>query len=708
MHSPVSEIIVGSSFGITSQNTRAPEDAEHFFREGMRYLKDGNFDLSCENFRNAIEFDPSHSGAWHYLGIVFLKIKNLPESQRCVERSLELRKDNPQYYNNYGVLLRELGLLRDAFPQFLEAVDLDSNYADAWSNIGQTQLDFGNFADSEISLRKAILIQPKHSDAILHLGELLVRTSRTRESIEILHRSFSDFFASLKRLSDRLCAKNLIDEAIALREMSLDMFPDNIPGLSEHAGFLVHQERINEAVSILKKIAKLTPGNQLLKYRHLGLCPVVFQDVESIEKYWNELNDSLDELLDDNVEFDWKRLPYKGFIPSFHLSHHGKSCKEIRLKFGRLFARMFPHEKPKRQHRSNGKIRVGFLVCRGHEPGFCRVWGGIIERLDRKRFELFVICTEHGMNYCRKKINATDVDYVSFSDPFENAVRTIRSSDCDIIMHRKVGSDPWSYFLPFARLAPVQATSYGTHGTSGVPAVDYFLSSRLVEPDNAQEYYSENPYLLDSLPCFEKHIDIPNNVKREEFGLPEKVALYLCPHRPSKYHPDFDPYLKQILERDSNGHVVLLMGDKMYPLECLKNRFEKTIGPELMRRMIFMPSMQVGLYYRLLSLATMILDSSVYAGGLSSFDAFGLGVPEVTQSGPLHVQNYATGIYHRMEMPEMPVANIELYVALAVKLGTEPDYRAEISSRIIERNHLIFERSDEVPLWERFFEEIAS
>ena len=100
----------------------------------------------------------------------------------------------------------------------------------------------------------------------------------------------------------------------------------------------------------------------------------------------------------------------------------------------------------------------------------------------------------------------------------------------------------------------------------------------------------------------------------------------------------------------------------------------------------------------------MIIDSPVYAGDLTSFDAFSFGVPEVTLSGQLYVQNFATGIYRRMGLDDLPCQTIEQYVDLAIRLGTEADYRQEVSRRILERNHLIFENADTVREHERLFE----
>ena len=45
--------------------------------------------------------------------------------------------------------------------------------------------------------------------------------------------------------------------------------------------------------------------------------------------------------------------------------------------------------------------------------------------------------------------------------------------------------------LASLRLAPAQATSWGHPTTSGLPSIDYFLSSELMEPPNADEHYTE-------------------------------------------------------------------------------------------------------------------------------------------------------------------------------------------------------------------------
>jgi protein O-GlcNAc transferase len=55
--------------------------------------------------------------------------------------------------------------------------------------------------------------------------------------------------------------------------------------------------------------------------------------------------------------------------------------------------------------------------------------------------------------------------------------------------------DKTSYFVSLARLAPVQAVWWGNADTSGVPTIDYYLTSEH-EHSSVNSHYSEVVYSL--------------------------------------------------------------------------------------------------------------------------------------------------------------------------------------------------------------------
>ena len=65
-----------------------------------------------------------------------------------------------------------------------------------------------------------------------------------------------------------------------------------------------------------------------------------------------------------------------------------------------------------------------------------------------------------------------------------------------------------TYFLAFSRLARVQCVTWGHPDTTGIPNMDYFISSNLIEPKEADEHYSEKLQRLNVLPTFYHSINL--------------------------------------------------------------------------------------------------------------------------------------------------------------------------------------------------------
>lgn len=332
----------------------------------------------------------------------------------------------------------------------------------------------------------------------------------------------------------------------------------------------------------------------------------------------------------------------------------------------------------------------------------------LLQHLDRNKFDVYFLCPEAIVKECRKEVGNDNIVWRSFSSRFDLAVKTIREAQCDILYHWKVGGGTLDYFLAHAKLAPIQCTSYGTHGTSGSSDIDYFLTSSLLEdPNIAQEHYTETAVFLNSYAtCHERNPITP--VSRKDLDLPEQGALYFCPHRLAKYHPMFDEYLKRILTEDQQGHVILLTGKHRQLAESFSLRLKHHLGETLDKRVIRIPSLRHDKYRNFFSVVTCVLDSPVYAGDLTAHDAFEFGVPVVTQCGDLLVQRYTSGMYCMMQMESVVAKNREEYVKTAVRIGTDTDYREEISHRIKERSELVFDPQVCVPEYENFFERAVS
>ena len=213
--------------------------------------------------------------------------------------------------------------------------------------------------------------------------------------------------------------------------------------------------------------------------------------------------------------------------------------------------------------------------------------------------------------------------------------------------------------------------------------------------------------LFESATSWQARPRLAKPATRADFGLPETGALYFCPQRLAKFHPDFDELLRAILERDEAGTVVVLSGAQSLAVEMLKSRFERTIGRSFGQRILFVPSRSSVDYLRLLSVMDLVLDMPAYSAALTGYDAFGVGVPVVTKPGRHMVQRYALGLYRQMGMQELIASSDAEYVNLAVKLAQEPGFRRQVRREIGQRRDALFEDVTVVREYESFFESVV-
>ena len=156
-----------------------------------------NYPLEAEReFRNAIKADPKLPGAHFYLGFTILQhggSERLEEAGK--EFDLELRLSPSDPYPNFfaGVVASSMADHPKAVRFLSTAVRLKPDLSPAHLFLGQSQMEMGDDAAAEVSLRKAIALNKDPSTnsfqirrAYFLLGRLLNRMGRRSEGEKIL------------------------------------------------------------------------------------------------------------------------------------------------------------------------------------------------------------------------------------------------------------------------------------------------------------------------------------------------------------------------------------------------------------------------------------------------------------------------------------------------------------------------------------------
>jgi predicted O-linked N-acetylglucosamine transferase (SPINDLY family) len=183
--------------------------------------------------------------------------------------------------------------------------------------------------------------------------------------------------------------------------------------------------------------------------------------------------------------------------------------------------------------------------------------------------------------------------------------------------------------------------------------------------------------------------------------------LYACLQSLFKIHPDFDAILGGILRRDAHGTVLLLEGRFPHWTQLLRQRFAKVL-PDVHQRIHFVPRQNYEDFLNLTASADVLLDPTPCGGGSTAFEGLALGMPMVTLPPPLMRGRIAFALYSQMGVMDCVASNPAEYIELAVKLGTDADYRAGVRGKILAAGDMALENSAGIRDLEQFLQQAVA
>ncbi|MEN9225275.1 MAG: hypothetical protein Q6M54_07385, partial [Thermostichus sp. DRC_bins_24] len=271
----------------------------------------------------------------------------------------------------------------------------------------------------------------------------------------------------------------------------------------------------------------------------------------------------------------------------------------------------------------------------------------------------------------------------------------IRSAQLDVLLYPEVGIDPMCARLATLRLAPRQAMAWGHPETSGLPTMDAFLSSQLMEPEDGPTHYCEHLIPLPGIGTYYVPLETqPVAVNWETWGVERHKILYLCAQSLFKYLPQYDWVLPSIAQDVKDCQFLFLRG-----------RFSQGIRERFWRRMIrafqayglraedhvlLLPELNPEQYAAYNALGDIYLDSIGWSGGNTTLEALPYGIPIVTLPGSLMRGRHSYAILQQMGIPDTIAHSLQEYVHIAVRLGTDSVWREQIGQQIQERQYRVY------------------
>ena len=191
---------------------------------------------------------------------------SVDDTLRAVKKHLEENPDDASAWNVRGVLLANKTEFGEALRCLNQAIHLDPNLAEAYTNRGRVLMALGHAkAGSALeSFDKALKLSPGNLEALVDKAKALHALGRAEEELacyEEVSKTMTDVPAIWIRMGDIQLEQGDFRIAVKNYDRALEIDPEKVTALVHRAIGLSMMEQGKEAIKSAKKATKLAPND---------------------------------------------------------------------------------------------------------------------------------------------------------------------------------------------------------------------------------------------------------------------------------------------------------------------------------------------------------------------------------------------------------------------------------------------------------------
>ncbi len=741
------------------------------YQEALSLHRQQQFPAAESKYREFLKQRSQDAEAWLNLGRLYYQVCRYQESLKALLNSLEIDDSKSVSHYTLGLVYEKINQTQQAIDAYRKALANDHKLIDAYNNLGNILSRNGEIEQAEAAYRQAIAANPNHFGSYLNLGNLLVERNQIQGAIEAyqtaqqLSPENPDIGDNLEialniqknpapfllESGNRLYRQGKYAEAAERYQKFLELQTGDAQLYLALSECLQNLNQPESALSVLREGVRLHPtaGNlhfSLLKTLHLSgqtqaaiasaetasqilpdyvfkmlkhlIVPVVYDTPEEIQFYRQRFERGLQELIQqtslETPEHRRNALAGIGSVTNFYLAYQAHNVRESQRQYGNLVRQIMATNFPKWVQplsmpplEENQKIRVGYVSAYLHSYSGTLWLTGWLRYCDRQNFEIYCYYTGNSPDPVTQQFRDSSDVFHHIPGNLEAVCEQILADRPHILVYPEIGMEPHIIQMAGLRLAPVQCVAWGHPVTSGLSTIDYFFSSELMEPENAQEHYTETLIRLPNIGvAYPKPKDVPAAATktRSDFQLRDEDVIYLCCQAFFKYLPQYDFILPEIARRVPNAKFVFLRGG------LLKKRLERAfaavgLNSEDCCAHLTIPARSD--YLMLNRLSDVFLDTFTWSGGNTSLEAIACHLPIVTCPGEFMRGLHAYSFLKMLGVTDTIAENEADYIEIAVKLGLNSEWRRDIAERMLQRQSNLFDDKTCVGALEAFYRQVV-
>jgi predicted O-linked N-acetylglucosamine transferase (SPINDLY family) len=703
-----------------------PDYIDVHYDLGNALKQKGDVSAAIKHYQQAVALNPNDAEAHCNLANTLLEQGQFEAAITHYHHVIALRPHVPGIYYNLGNAFRQQGQIESAITNYRWALVLDPNYIDAYLQLGAVLHYLGQFEEAIAYYQQAIILKPDFAGAYYNLANALLAQGKVAEAIV----SYQNTLAVDPQLVDAyigigcaLIREFRLEEATAYFQQALTLNPDYAEAYHNLGVALVHQSQADEAMDCFQKALQLKPELAEAYWHSQLILPILYDTQEQV-RFWRQrfcrgLNNlSKQTALDTSEKRQQVLTGLEKAAFTFYLGYQGFNDRGVQRKYAKFVHRAMSASYPQwispvpmPPLNNTGKIRIGYLSAHLRENSVANTTLGWLKYADKQRFEIYSYHIGSKADFMTEQFRACSDRFYHIYDNLEAVCQQVIADQLHILVFPAIDMDAWTTQIAALRLAPVQCTTVGHPVTSGLPTVDYFLSSELMEPENGQQHYSERLVCLPNISvCYEKP-SVPQLTKtREDFGLREEAIVYLSCQSLFKYLPKFDYIFAKIAQRVPQAQFAFLSSHSTAITAKFKARLSRAFanfGLNSEDYCVVVPQQAHVDYLNLNLVSDIFLDTFSWSGFNSTMEAVACGLPIVTYPGKFMRSRHTYGILKMMGVMETIAQDEAEYVEIAARLGLDVHWRQEMRRKINERQNWIYDDRTCVTALESFYERVV-
>ena len=529
----------------------------------------------------------------------------------------------------------------------------------------------GRLQEAEKIYRQILHSDPSQPDALHLLGFIAYQVGRYTEAVELIDKAIErapqapDLY---NHLGLALAAQGRRNDAIHAYQKAIELNP-RFP------------EALNNLGSSLRAVGELSAA--LTNYRLALDCQPDFADT------WNNLGN----LYRDMGEFDQALQAFRQalafqldfsaahsnmlFLLSHHLITDPVDVLEEHRKWDRHYGmegrrHAFMHS---RQGDPGKRLRVAYVSPDFRQHAVNYFFEPLLKAHDRNKFEIVCYAEVTMPDEATRRLKA-EADGWRFTTGMTDAAlaKQIQQDGIDILVDL-AGHTTRNRLKVFTwRPAPIQVTYIGYCATTGLEAMDYWLTDSIIHPRDTIEQAVETIVRLPHCwVCYQPPEDAPPIKMPQHDGI-----VFGCFNDRSKITPQTIALWSRILAQVPGSRMLLKA--RQYADKAARERIAAMFAEREIAagRLTFEPAATMPEYLAAYNQIDIALDPLPRTGGVTTAETLWMGVPLITLRGQRFIERHSASLLVAAGTSDWIADNPEEYIAKAVALANDHEGRRHL------------------------------